>query len=91
MKGNHEHAKWVALSGTIDGKAVCIAVLCHAVFVGEGDAGKAYLWWAVRKLSHPGIKKGRLESEELNLKKMDVSSAVETLKIKIKPCQLGAY
>jgi len=30
-------------------------------------------------------------AEELNLKKMDVSSAAETLKIKIKPCQLGAF
>ena len=28
---------------------------------------------------------------ELNLKKMDVSSAAEALKIKIKPCQLGAF
>jgi hypothetical protein len=30
-------------------------------------------------------------AEELNLKKMDVSSAAEALKIKIKPCQLGAF
>jgi hypothetical protein len=30
-------------------------------------------------------------AEELHLKKMDVSSAVEALKIKIKPCQLGAF
>ena len=30
VKGNHEHAKWVALSGSLDGKAVSISVLCHA-------------------------------------------------------------
>jgi hypothetical protein len=29
-KGNHEHAKWVALTGEIGGKPVSIAVLCHA-------------------------------------------------------------
>lgn len=28
-KGNHEHARWVALSGRIRGKPVSIAVLCH--------------------------------------------------------------
>lgn len=30
LKGNHQHAKWVALSGRINGKPVCIAVLSHA-------------------------------------------------------------
>jgi len=30
QQGNHEHAKWVALTGRIDGKPVSIAVLCHA-------------------------------------------------------------
>ncbi len=30
IKGNHEHAKWVALSGTIRLKPVSVAVLCHA-------------------------------------------------------------
>ena len=30
IKGNHEHAKWVALTGGVDGKPVTIAVLCHA-------------------------------------------------------------
>jgi hypothetical protein len=30
-------------------------------------------------------------AEELNLKKMDVSSAAEALGIRIKPCQLGAF
>jgi len=30
VNGNHEHAKWVALSGNIDGKPVNIAVLSHA-------------------------------------------------------------
>jgi len=30
-------------------------------------------------------------ADERNLKKMDVSSAAEALKIKIKPCQLGAF
>lgn len=30
-------------------------------------------------------------ARELNLKKMDVSSAAEALGIKIKPCQLGAF
>ncbi|HUH65194.1 MAG TPA: hypothetical protein VLZ07_02075 [Syntrophales bacterium] len=30
-------------------------------------------------------------AEELGVAKMDVSSACETLKIKIKPCQLGAF
>jgi hypothetical protein len=29
-KGNHQRAKWVALTGRIDGKPVSIAVLCHA-------------------------------------------------------------
>jgi len=29
-KGNHEHAKWVALTGSAEGKPVTIAVLCHA-------------------------------------------------------------
>ena len=29
-KGNHEHAKWVALTGLTDGKPVTISVLCHA-------------------------------------------------------------
>jgi hypothetical protein len=28
-KGNHEHAKWVALTGNLDGQAVSITVLCH--------------------------------------------------------------
>lgn len=28
-KANHEHAKWVALTGRIEGKPVSIAVLCH--------------------------------------------------------------
>jgi hypothetical protein len=30
-------------------------------------------------------------ADQRNLKKMDVSSAAEVLKIKIKPCQLGAF
>ena len=30
-------------------------------------------------------------AEEMNLSKMDVSCAAEALKIKIKPCQLGAF
>jgi hypothetical protein len=30
LQGNHQHAKWVALSGSIDGQPVSIAVLCHA-------------------------------------------------------------
>ena len=30
MKGNHQHARWVALTGSIDGKPATIAVLCHA-------------------------------------------------------------
>lgn len=29
VKGNHEHANWVALSGNIDGEPVSIAVLSH--------------------------------------------------------------
>jgi hypothetical protein len=29
IKGNHEHARWVALTGTVDGKPVSIAVLSH--------------------------------------------------------------
>jgi len=29
IKGNHEHAKWVALSGLVDGKPVTIVVLNH--------------------------------------------------------------
>jgi hypothetical protein len=29
IKGNHEHARWVALTGNVDGRAVSIAVLCH--------------------------------------------------------------
>jgi hypothetical protein len=29
MAGNHEHAKWVAMSGLIDAQPVCIAVLSH--------------------------------------------------------------
>ncbi|MBC8357241.1 MAG: PmoA family protein [Planctomycetes bacterium] len=29
VKGNHQHAKWVALSGKVDGKPVSIAVLSH--------------------------------------------------------------
>ncbi len=28
-KANHQHAKWVALAGQIDGKPVSVAVLCH--------------------------------------------------------------
>jgi hypothetical protein len=28
--GNHQHAKWVALWGNLDGQPVSIAVLCHA-------------------------------------------------------------
>ncbi|MBW3595663.1 MAG: PmoA family protein [Planctomycetes bacterium] len=30
VEGNHEHAKWVAMTGAIDGEPVTIAVLCHA-------------------------------------------------------------
>ncbi len=30
MKGNHQHAKWVALTGSLDGKPATIAVLSHA-------------------------------------------------------------
>jgi hypothetical protein len=30
VEGNHQHAKWVALSGKNGGKPVSIAVLCHA-------------------------------------------------------------
>ena len=30
INGNHQHAKWVALWGNVDGKPVSIAVLCHA-------------------------------------------------------------
>lgn len=29
IKGNHEHAKWVALTGNIDGNPVSVAVLSH--------------------------------------------------------------
>jgi lysophospholipase L1-like esterase len=29
IKGNHEHARWVSLTGQIDGKPVTITVLCH--------------------------------------------------------------
>ena len=29
VQGNHEHAKWVALSGTMDDEPVCVAVLSH--------------------------------------------------------------
>ncbi len=29
VAGNHEHAKWVAMSGLVDSKPVCIAVLSH--------------------------------------------------------------
>ena len=29
VEGNHQHAKWVALWGDIDGEPVSIAVLCH--------------------------------------------------------------
>ena len=29
IKGNHEHARWVALTGQMNGSAVTIAVLCH--------------------------------------------------------------
>jgi len=29
VKGNHQHAKWVALTGSIDREPVTIAVLCH--------------------------------------------------------------
>jgi len=30
VKGNHQHAKWVALTGSLSGKPVTIAVLSHA-------------------------------------------------------------
>lgn len=30
VAGNQQHAKWVALTGRLDGKPVTIAVLCHA-------------------------------------------------------------
>lgn len=30
VAGNHEHAKWVAMTGSADGKPATIAVLCHA-------------------------------------------------------------
>ncbi|MDG1897002.1 MAG: PmoA family protein [Fuerstiella sp.] len=30
LKGNHEHAKWVSLTGTIKAAPVSITVLCHA-------------------------------------------------------------
>jgi hypothetical protein len=29
IKGNHEHARWVALTGTVDGRSVSIAALSH--------------------------------------------------------------
>jgi hypothetical protein len=29
IRGNHEHARWVALTGRMDGHAVTITVLCH--------------------------------------------------------------
>jgi Family of unknown function (DUF6807) len=29
IKGNHEHAKWVALTGSVDGEPVTVAVLSH--------------------------------------------------------------
>jgi lysophospholipase L1-like esterase len=29
LKGNHEHARWVSLTGQIDGQPVTITVLCH--------------------------------------------------------------
>ncbi len=29
QQGNHQKARWVALTGTLDGKAASIAVLCH--------------------------------------------------------------
>ena len=29
IKGNHEHARWVALTGQMNGRAATIAVLCH--------------------------------------------------------------
>ena len=29
IKGNHEHARWVSLSGQNDGQPVTITVLCH--------------------------------------------------------------
>ncbi len=29
IQGNHEHAKWVAMTGAIDGQPVTVAVLCH--------------------------------------------------------------
>ena len=29
IAGNHEHAKWVAMTGQLDGESVSIAVLCH--------------------------------------------------------------
>ena len=28
-RGNHQRAKWVALTGTVDGDSITIAVLCH--------------------------------------------------------------
>jgi hypothetical protein len=30
VNGNHQHAKWVALTGSIDGEPATVAVLCHA-------------------------------------------------------------
>jgi hypothetical protein len=29
IKGNHEHARWVSLTGKIDGQPVTITILCH--------------------------------------------------------------
>ena len=29
VRGNHEHSRWVAMTGTMDGQPVTIAVLCH--------------------------------------------------------------
>ena len=29
VKGNHQHSKWVTMTGQIDGQSVTIAVLCH--------------------------------------------------------------
>lgn len=53
---------------------------------------------ALQDAIRQGLRNGRLPcatawqiAEDLHLPKMEVSSACETLKIKISPCQLGAF
>lgn len=42
VEGNHQHARWVALGGTIEAKPVSIVVLCHADNVRAPQAARLH-------------------------------------------------